>query len=299
MYNATAVNQLGLKFALLAAFALPASAGFIIPPSEWGSGGGTVSLNVNNYHGNTTCSLSASVSTCTQSIASNLPPNFLNSPNGTASGTLSASVDGNGAHLYAEAGVSGQADSSVNGYASFYDTVYNPTATAKKVQFTFHLDAELYTLSSTVEFLQVDFNQGTLFQQQQGYGGAGTYSFINQELTTPVLTVAANSYANWNIVLSTTVVTDSSAGSQYLAGYPTGFVDAGNTLSFTGISVSDAQENPLTASGLTSYAGFDYTASSTSSSTAPEPATVWQATIAATLLFLAFRVARRTTHDRI
>jgi hypothetical protein len=295
MYNAPVLSQFGLKLAFLAAIALPASAGFIIPPSEWGSGGGTVSLNVNNYSGPFSCSLGPSVGTCTKSIASNQPPNFLNSPNGAASGTLSASVDSFGAHLYAEAGVSGQADSSVNGYASFYDTVYNPTATAKKVQFTFHLDAELYTLSSTVDLLQLDFNQGTLFQRQLGYGGAGTYDFINQDFTTPVLTVAANSYANWNIVLSTTVVTDSSAGTQYLAGYPTGLVDAGNTLSYTGISVSDAQGNPLTASGLTSYAGFDYTASSTSTAETPEPASACQVVIAAGLLFLAGRNLKAPT----
>jgi hypothetical protein len=49
-------------------------------------------------------------------------------------------------------------------------------------------------------------------------------------------------------------------------------MDAGNTLSFTGISVFDAQGNPVTDSGLTSYAGFDYTHSSTSE--APEPASL-------------------------
>jgi hypothetical protein len=88
-----------------------------------------------------------------------------------------------------------------------------------------------------------------------------------------MMTVAANSNFNWNLVLRTEVVGSSSAGAQYLAGYPTGFTDAGNTLSFTGISVFDAQGNPISNSGLTSYAGFDYSTSSTSASVAPEPAT--------------------------
>ncbi len=272
MLHRTVVRRLSLTIAVLSAFAIHAQAGYVIPSIEWGAGTGSVSDNVYNYSGSTTCNLTPSQSTCTKSIASNQPPGFLNSPNGTASGTISASVDASGAHLYAEAGVSGQADATVTGYASFYDTVYNPTSTAKQVQFTFHLDATMFTRSSAVNLLQLDFAGGTLFQQQMGYGGAGTYNYVNQDFTTPLLTVAANSLRNWNIVLSTTVVADSQANAQYLAGLPTGFTDAGNTLSFTGIGVFDAQGNAINASGLTSYAGFDYTTSSSAASVAaPEP----------------------------
>lgn len=275
MRNTTALNHGALNLALFFTFAVPAFAGFIIPSAEWGPGLGSVNLTVYNYSGPSGCALTASASTCSLTIASNQPPDFLNSPNGAATGTVSASTDSLGAHLYTETGVSGYSSTTVTGKASFSDTVYNPTGSAAKVQFTFHLDATLFTRSSAGDFLQLDFNQGTLFQTQLGYGAAGTYSYVNQDITTPVLTVAANSLTNWSLVLSATLGADSSAGAQYLAGTPTGFVDAGNTLSFTGISVTDAAGNPLDTSGLTSYAGFDYTHSATSSvSPVPEPATM-------------------------
>jgi hypothetical protein len=285
MYKTTARTRLGLTFALLSAFALPAGAGLIIPSVEWGSGVGEVAANVYNYTGSTTCDLSSSISTCTKSIASNTPPNFLNSPNGTSSGTISASVDAAGAHLYASAGASGQGDTTVTGYAQIYDTVYNHTASAAQYQLTFHLDATLFTRSSAVDLLQLSLNNSTLFQDQLNYGGAGTYDFIDRDFTTQIFTVAANSYQNWSLVLSTTVAVDSAAGVQYLAGLPAGSVDAGNTLSLTAISIFDAQGNPLTSSGLTSYAGFDYSMSS--SSATPEPATA--ALFAAGTLLLALR----------
>ena len=261
------------KLALLPLFTLPAFAGFIIPQSEWGTGQGTVYDNIYNYSGPFTCSLTPSLSTCTESIASNQPPGFLNSPNGTASGTVSASTDAKGIHLYAEAGVSGQANNDITGSASIYDTVYNNTSTAKQVQYTFHLDALMYSLSTVNDFLGLTFNQGNLYQKQLTVGGAGTYYSVNQDFTTPVLTVAANSYVNWSLVLSTEIVASSIAGAQYPAGLPTGYIDASNTLSFTGISVFDAQGNPTANSGLTSWAGFDYSTSSTSAAAAPEPAT--------------------------
>jgi hypothetical protein len=266
----SAIHQILVKFALLSAIVLPASASIIIPPNEWGSGIGHVSADVYNYHGPTDCYLSPSVSTCTEDIASNLPPGFLNSPNGTSSGTVSASVDANGAHVYVAGGASGLGFTTVTGSAGISDTVYNPTATAAQFQLTFHLDGSLFTRSSAVDLLQLDFNQGTLFQRQLNYGGAGTYDFINQNFTTSVQTVAANSYLNWSIVLSTTVAVQSDPNAQYVAGFPFGAVDAGNTLSLTGISVMDAQGNPLTSSGLTSYSGLDY--STSSSSATPEPA---------------------------
>jgi hypothetical protein len=267
------VNCIVLKFALLSAFALPMYAGYIIPSVEWGSGSGTVVDEVNNYSGPFSCNVTASTAnTCTESIASNQPPNFLHQPDGTASGTVSASTDANGAHLYAEAGTSGTASAQVTGYAQIYDTIYNNTNTAAKVQLTFHLDGSLYTRSSAVAFLDLEFNNASLFQAQQNYGGAGTYDFFDQDVTTALITVAANSHFNWNLVLSTSVTASSDAAAQYLAGLPTGTTDAGNTLSFTGISVFDAQGNPVASSGLTSYAGFDYTHSSTSA--APEPASL-------------------------
>jgi hypothetical protein len=293
MLHVSVVKRIALKFAIFSACALPVYAGYLIPSIEWGSGTGQVSNNVNNYSGPTSCSLSPSASTCTESIASNQPPNFLHNPDGSSSGTISASVDGSGAHLYAEAGVSGQADTTVAGYASFYDTVYNPTASAKQFQLTFHLDATLFTRSSTVDQLQLDFSGGNLFQTQLNYGGAGTYSFIDQDFTTAIQTVAANSSRNWQVILSTTVVTDSQGGTQYLAGLPTGYVDAGNTLSFTAISVFDAQGNPVSSSGLTSYAGFDYSTSSTSAT--PEPASAGLLAIAAVALMMAGGKLRKIT----
>lgn len=287
------------NLALLSALTLPAFAGFIIPSAEWGAGGGNVYDNIYNYHGPFTCTLNSSANTCTQSIASNLPPDFLHNPNGTASGTVSASTDSKGAHLYIESGVSGQANTDVTGYASLYDTVYNNTGTAKKLQFTFHVDASLYSLSTSSDFLSLDFNNQNLFQAQLANGGAGTYDIVNQDFLSPILTVGANSYVNWSLVLSGEVVVSSIAGATYLAGYPTGTVDAGNTLSFTGISVYDALGNPISNSGLTSYAGFDYSTSSTSNSsaTAPEPATV--ALAASALLFLGFKWGRRLGPSRI
>jgi hypothetical protein len=275
------------KLALLSAITLPAFAGFIIPSAEWGTGIGTVYDNIANYQGPFTCSLSASVNTCTQSIASNLPPDSSNSPNGTANGTASAYTDSKGAHLYLESGVSGQADTDVTGRASIYDTVYNNTGTVAKVQFTFHLDATLYSVSTASSFLSLDFNNQNIFQAQVANGGAGTYDFVNQNFTTPLLTVGANSYVNWSLVLSGEEVVSSNAATTYLAGYPTGFVGAANTLSFTGIAVSDAAGNPISNSGLTSYAGFDYSTSSTSASTAaPEPATLVLTAASAGLLLL-------------
>lgn len=273
MLKPKVVNRIVLKFALLTAFALPGYAGYIIPSVEWGSGSGTVVDEVNNYSGPFSCNVTASTaSTCTESIASNQPPNFLHQPDGSASGTVSASTDAAGAHLYAEAGTSGTGSATVTGYAQIYDTVYNHTNTAAKFQLTFHLDGSLYTRSSAVALLDLDFNNTSLFQMEQDYGGAGTYDFIDHDYTTGVITVAANSFVNWNLVLSTTVTASSDATLQYLAGYPTGTTDAGNTLSFTGISVFDAQGNPAASSGLTSFAGFDYSHSSTSGAAAPEPA---------------------------
>jgi hypothetical protein len=276
---------------LLPLFTLPALAGFVLPSAEWGAGQGTVYDNIFNYSGPFMCTLTPSVNTCTKSISSNQsgPPGNI----GSASGTVSASTDAKGIHLYAESGVSGQANNDITGSASIYDTVYNNTGTAKQVQFTFHLDATLYSLSSVVDLLNVTFNNGSLFQAQLGPGGAGTYDFINQDFTTPVLTVAANSYINWNLVLSTEVTASSSSGLQYLAGLPTGYTDAGNTLSFTGISVFDAQGSPTGNSGLTSYAGFDYSTSSTSVSTAPEPATMGLCMSAGFGLLLIGRQRRR------
>jgi hypothetical protein len=276
---------------LLPLFTLPAFAGFVIPSAEWGTGLGTVYDNIFNYSGPFMCSLTPSVNTCTKSISSNVsgPPSNI----GSASGTISAYTDVKGAHLYAEAGVSGQANNDITGQAYFGDTVYNNTGTAKQVQFTFHLDASLYSLSSVVDLLNLTFNNGSLFQAQLGPGGAGTYDFINQDFTTPVLTVAANSLVNWSLVLSTEVVASSSSSATYLAGLPTGYTDAGNTLSFTGISVFDAQGNPTGNSGLTSYAGFDYSSSSTSVSTAPEPATMGLCMSAGFGLLLIGRKRRR------
>jgi hypothetical protein len=278
---------------LLPVFTLPALAGFILPSAEWGAGQGTVYDNIYNYHGPFMCSLTPSSNTCNENISSNLPPGTLNSPDGTANGTVSASTDAKGIHLYAESGVSGQANNDITGSASIYDTVYNNTGTAKQVQFTFHLDASLYSLSSVVDLLNLTFNNGSLFQAQLGPGGAGTDDFINQDFTTPVLTVAANNYINWSLVLSTEVTASSIAGAQYLAGPPTGYTDASNTLSFTGISVFDAQGNPTSNSGLTSYAGFDYSTSSTSASTAPEPATMGMCVSAGLGLLLVGRKRRR------
>lgn len=267
------VNRIVLKFALLSAFALPMYAGFIIPTIEWGSGSGTVFDEVNNYSGPFSCNVTASTAnTCTESIASNQPPNFLHQPDGTASGTVSASTDASGVHLYAEAGTSGTADATVTGYAQIYDTVYNHTNTAETFQLTFHLDGSVYARSSATALLDLKFNNTSLLHMEQDNGGAGTYDFVDHDYTTALITVAANSLVNWNLVLSTTVVASSDATLQYLGGLPTATMDAGNTLSFTGISVFDAQGNPVTNSGLTSYAGFDYSHSSTSET--PEPASL-------------------------
>jgi hypothetical protein len=270
MYKTRVVRQIGMKFALLLSFALPGYAGIIIPPIEWGSGIGDVFANVYNYNGTTNCDLGPSVSTCAKSIASNLPPGFMNSPNGTASGTVSASTDANGTHLYASAGASGLGWTTVTGSAQIYDTVYNPTASAAQFQLTFHLDGSLFTRSSAIAQLNVAFNNMTLFQGMLNYGGAGTYDFINQNFTTAVQTVAANSYENWNLVLSTTVAASSDPSNVAIGGLPFAAMDASNTLSLSAITITDAQGNPLTASGLTSYAGLDY--SSSNSSAAPEPA---------------------------
>ncbi|MDQ1474335.1 MAG: hypothetical protein QOJ99_5815 [Bryobacterales bacterium] len=203
-------------------------------------GVGEVFADVYNYSGPTLCNLSPSVSTCTENIASNQPPGFLHSPDGTASGTVSASTDANGAHLYASAGASGFGTTDVTGSAAISDTVYNPTTIAAKFQITFHLDGSLFARSSTVDQLNLAFNQGTLLQRTLSYGGAGTYEFINQDFTTPVFTVGASSYQNWSIVLSTEVVASSDPSNAAMGGLRLGYVDPGNTLSLTGISIMDA-----------------------------------------------------------
>lgn len=271
MSQTSLTKNLGLKLAFLPLFALPLSAGIMLPTAEWGSGVGTVLATVYNYSGNSYCSLTTTPDTCSVTAVSNQPHNFLNNPDGTAHGIITAYTDANGVHVYAEAGGSGFSSTTAQGAASMYDTIYNPTNVAAQYQFTFHLDAELFTRSSASEWLDFSFNNGAGFQTQLGYGGAGTYSFVDQNITTGIFTVAANSYRNWSAVLSTSVSVSTQAGATYAAGLPLGFVDASNTLSLTAISIFDTDGNPLTSSGLTSYAGFDYSQSNTGAT--PEPAT--------------------------
>jgi hypothetical protein len=294
MFKTSAIGGIVLKCAFFSALALPACASIVIPSSEWGGQTGQVFANVPNFYGNPICNLSSSISTCSESIASNLPPQFPNYNVGTASGSVTASLDANGAHLTALASSSGEGSTTTTGTAYFYDTETNNTAAPEQFQITFHLDATLFTRSSAVAQLQLDFRTGyngdyNFFQKQLNYGGSGTYDFINQDYTTPLQTIAPNSSLYWSIVLNGTAVESSVAGAQYLGGLPYAFIDAGNTLSMTSFSVFDAQGNPLPTSALASTAGFDYN----NVTTAPEPASAALFAGPAILLALCARKRRK------
>ncbi len=267
------------RVALLVTAALPAFGGYIIPVSQRGAGLASLTLNIPNYTdpgGQSSCSLSTSGSAtgCTLSIISNDRPSYLVPQTGTSSGTLSAYTDAKGGHIVESGSGSGSSQENATAQVSFGDTEVNNTSSAEKFQITFHLDAEFYTLSTAFEQIQLTyfegFNQVQIFSQMQNGGGSGIYTYIHQDITTPIVTVAANSSFSWSIDMTGTLFAESASGTIYPAGLPQGLLDAGNTLSMTQFSVFDLSGNALPQSALTSSNGFDYT----SSANAPEPASL-------------------------
>lgn len=262
------------KLALLAMFALPAHSALVIPPNQWGGGVGQVFADVPNYHGPAFCLLSVSVTSCSENVASNLTPGPVGDQNiGTATSMGSASVDANGAHMVLTASSSGEGNVDSKASIGFGDTLTNTTGVTEYYQLSFHLDASFFARSSASETFDLDFSplygDVNLASESQITGGSGTYNFINQDFTTPLEAIPANSYTFWQIGLTGEVLESSAAGLQYLAGLPSTYIDAGNTLSVVSYSVMDAGGNPLSASAFTSYAGFDIN----SVQSVPEPAT--------------------------
>ena len=134
-----------VKFALLLALALPLFANMAIPSSEWGSGTGQVDANVPNYTGPFLCNVSALASVCTVSIGSNDTPQFPDFNVGTASGTVSSSVDANGGHLTLSTSGSGESDTTVTGSVQFGNTITNNTSSP----FAATRSRSIWTRSST------------------------------------------------------------------------------------------------------------------------------------------------------
>ena len=295
MSIAPEVKQIGVRIALLAALALPMYAGFAVPSSEWGPGTGEVDTDVPNYSGPSTCYVGYGTypGTCTESIASNFPVQNFVAANGvgTSYGTLSASTDVNGVHLFESASGSGNSEENVSGDSGFFDTAVNNTSNPVQLQVTVHLDGQLYSLSDAYGSLQINYffgyAQNTLFTANQGAGGAGTYDTIDQTFNLPLYTIAAHSSVTWDVELSATLGVYSSAGTTYLAGLPQGSVDASNTLSLTQVLAYDMSGNLLPSSTLTSADGF-----TNSVATAPEPSTTALFTGALIAMFLARRLRK-------
>ncbi len=176
---------------------MPLYGGFI-PTVQWGSGDGYASVDVPNYNGPSICytGYTAGNPNCAISIASNQPINPLTPGTGTSYGSLSAFVDAKGAHVTESASGSGNSGEEVKADAASGDTEVNNSSVAEQFQITFHLDAELYSLSSAVDQLSLTFYNvyagNTIFSAAQNQGGAGTYDFIDQDITTPMITVAAH-----------------------------------------------------------------------------------------------------------
>jgi hypothetical protein len=295
------------KLVLLCVLGVPAYGGLIVPPSQWGSGNATghAYVQVPNYIApipnshTTNCFLTASVSTCSLGINSNVPPDgnpYHDQNSGTSDAYVHATVDGAGAHLKLTADGSGESSASVDGYVGFGDYVTNTTGSTAEFQLGLHLDAFVYGLEAQYVTFSAGFsepNGGLFLGQASLYNtGAGAQYSVSQDFLTELVSVAPNSTVYWSVSMSGTLAVASTPNTQYLAGLPYGYVDAGNTLSVTSFAAFDPGGNPIPVSTFSSADGFDY---STSATTTPEPGTMSMFCITLGCLALAARKRLSTT----
>jgi hypothetical protein len=301
MLQTNTLIKLAVQIALLSAATAAAQASIFVPAGTQTTETGSVQLSISNYNNPNPminpnplyCALSAIQTSCDISLASNQPPPsnpYLDQGIGQGSGKLTSTVDSLGGHLYMAVSSAGTGGAQATGMVAFGDDLMNNSNSDLQFQYSFHVDASIFSRSSTSGYFQISYYNPVggvePLPLSFGYGGAGTYTTVNQNFTSAKLTVPAHTTGSWSIAMSGAIGTYSSQNAIYLAGYPQGNIDAGNTLSLTSLSVFDAQGNPLAPSALTSQGGFDYT----QTNSVPEPASLL---LISTALFGTFIAARK------
>ncbi len=205
---------------------------------------------------------------------------------GSANGTATGYTDQNGLHVVASASSGGQTGgASVDAVAVYSDTLSDPFFFTMSFSAQFDLHAVLATVNDSLSQYTLTYKEsGACNDTQTWYGssrGGAAYTdnygnSVNLVVNTATCQIPSATDLTWSVTLKAVAITDIlQANGCDACGSPEALVDAGNTLSFTGFTLTspwgDALDGSAVAATGRTLNGVDY--SVVAQSDAPEPAT--------------------------
>ena len=207
MLQSLTLVRLTANLALLSATTATAQASIFVPAGACITETGSVQRSISNYinpypkinPNPLYCALSAIQNSCDLFLASNQPPPsnpYLDQGIGQGSGKLTSTVDSLGGHLYMAVSGAGTGGAQATGMVAFGDDLMNNSNSDLQFQYSFHVDASIFSRSSTAGYFQISYYNPVggvePLPLSFGYGGAGTYTTVNQNFTSAKLTVRAH-----------------------------------------------------------------------------------------------------------
>lgn len=293
--------RLALSAVLLVAFGHAATAhaaGLSLPATSFGPGHGNLNAGVPNVWGPPnveTCTFGAGVwgpnhglDHCTAQAASNSFTDPNDTRSGTASATGQAFIDVHGLHAYSAVSGVGSVYPTADVNASAGDGIWNRSGQTLSFSVQFHVDGLLTAKGNAGTFLEV-------LQTSPGKADIPLWSAmlpwgtnaqipLDLNLSTQPLTLAPGAWAGWGLKLHAYSWAASANGGPILQ-EALASTNAGHTLSFTSISLTDLNGQAVDPSVLQSQYGWTYTAAVPEASSA--------AMSLAGLLILGLKLRRR------